>query len=575
MTWNTGDVITSAWLNSVDSDLAAIPPIAVADNYTGADIGAKINNALAAANTVYVVATGTITTNVNIGAGKAVIFGAGTWTLNGATISLIGQGATLRGTGHGATVLQNLINNVPTVTINPAALSANFFKYLVADLTLSRSVTALAGGDGIYHTSTSNLITYYADGDIYNVTAEDNYYNFNLGPASYSRMKNCFSNRAISDGVRIVNNTSFAGCQWYMDNVLSQMSGGHGFSITADATAPGNMSVGTMHRLLTFANDASGFYAFAPNSGKAIQALRMSDCFFGSDNGSAEMYLDTYGNNNIFSNMFVELGGRDVSGPSLSTPASSTTYGVHIVSGGTFSFTGGQSSYNSYSGFRSSGTDVILRITGANIQSNGQAAGAAGIRSGIYMGAGTLIASENTIGTETGVYTQDYGITVENDGHIVANNLLNTNTVLDWNPTISLTTTTFTGNKILTASNQAIISPNQILSGTYTPTLTAGANTGAATPFSCQYIRVGNVVTVTGRIDIDPVAAVQTICDISLPIASNLTATNELAGTAVSTIAQEAAPIYGEATNNRARIDYVATSTANHDMFFTFTYRVL
>src|SRR3990167_10996405 len=70
-----------------------------------------------------------------------------------------------------------------------------------------------------------------------------------------------------------------------------------------------------------------------------------------------------------------------------------------------------------------------------------------------------------------------------------------------------------------------------VLANTYTPTLTNVFNVAASTAYACQYMRVGNVVTVSGQVDIDPTAAsTYTELDISLPIASAFTATNQLGG---------------------------------------------
>ena len=66
-------------------------------------------------------------------------------------------------------------------------------------------------------------------------------------------------------------------------------------------------------------------------------------------------------------------------------------------------------------------------------------------------------------------------------------------------------------------------------------------------------MRVGNTVTVSGFVNIDPTATGLTEVGVSLPIASNLAAAEECAGSAYSsTIVSEGAAISGDATNNRA-----------------------
>lgn len=114
-------------------------------------------------------------------------------------------------------------------------------------------------------------------------------------------------------------------------------------------------------------------------------------------------------------------------------------------------------------------------------------------------------------------------------------------------------------------------------SGTYTPTLTNTANIDASTAFVCQYMRVGNVVTVSGTVNIDPTSATTlTTLGISLPIASNLSSYVQCCGTANSRVAAAYGDIQGDATNDRATLNFInGASTANAGWFFTFTYTVL
>lgn len=112
--------------------------------------------------------------------------------------------------------------------------------------------------------------------------------------------------------------------------------------------------------------------------------------------------------------------------------------------------------------------------------------------------------------------------------------------------------------------------------GTYTPTLTNTTNVAASTAYSCQWMQADGSITVSGRIDLDPTAAGQVVLGISLPVPSALTASNECAGTAVCpTVAGQAAAILGDATNDRATLEYIAVDVTNQPFYFTFTYRIL
>jgi hypothetical protein len=115
-----------------------------------------------------------------------------------------------------------------------------------------------------------------------------------------------------------------------------------------------------------------------------------------------------------------------------------------------------------------------------------------------------------------------------------------------------------------------------IAAGTYTPTLTNVTNVAASTAYQCQYMRVGATITVSGRVDVDPTAAAATELGVSLPVASNFGASEDLAGVgALAATSTENTIILGDTTNDRASIQWVATDLANTAMYFTFTYQVI
>ncbi len=109
--------------------------------------------------------------------------------------------------------------------------------------------------------------------------------------------------------------------------------------------------------------------------------------------------------------------------------------------------------------------------------------------------------------------------------------------------------------------------------GTYTPTLTNTTNVAASTAYSCQYLRVGDTVTVSGRFDVDPTAAGQVRLGISIPIASSFVNAQDLAGVAFAVgIAGMGAGMLAVGSGGEAR--YIAVDTTNQAMYFTFTYLV-
>ena len=128
-----------------------------------------------------------------------------------------------------------------------------------------------------------------------------------------------------------------------------------------------------------------------------------------------------------------------------------------------------------------------------------------------------------------------------------------------------------------TFSSLAITS-GAITNGTYTPTLTNVANVAASTANSrTSYIRVGDFVTVNGRVDIDPTSAsVATQLRISLPIASNMTNNADLSGVINAYgVAGQCGAVYADPTNDTALVEIIPPSAANLDHRFTFMYRIL
>jgi hypothetical protein len=115
-----------------------------------------------------------------------------------------------------------------------------------------------------------------------------------------------------------------------------------------------------------------------------------------------------------------------------------------------------------------------------------------------------------------------------------------------------------------------------VVSGTYTPTLTNGANVDSSTAFLSHYLRVGNVVTVTGRIAVDATAAAPTATTvgISLPVASNFSVATDCGGL-ISLASSTGGPILADTVNDRATATYPASITSNQSGGFSFMYTVI
>ena len=130
-----------------------------------------------------------------------------------------------------------------------------------------------------------------------------------------------------------------------------------------------------------------------------------------------------------------------------------------------------------------------------------------------------------------------------------------------------------------TGASTALAARNNlgIFTGTYTPTLFDTTNVAASTAFVAQYMQVGNMVTVSGRVDIDPTNNnQQTILGMSLPVATNLATVEQCAGAInCASVAGASAAILGDPVNDRALIEFVSASVANQSFFFQFMYQVI
>lgn len=112
---------------------------------------------------------------------------------------------------------------------------------------------------------------------------------------------------------------------------------------------------------------------------------------------------------------------------------------------------------------------------------------------------------------------------------------------------------------------------------TYTPSLTNTTNMAASTAYLTMYTRIGNQVFVAGKVNVDPTAGGNnTIMGMSLPIASDLAADEDLGGVAASmaTTNTNVFSIYADATNNRATFQAFITNGNALDYTFQFQYLV-
>ena len=123
----------------------------------------------------------------------------------------------------------------------------------------------------------------------------------------------------------------------------------------------------------------------------------------------------------------------------------------------------------------------------------------------------------------------------------------------------------------------SVTTANAGSSGTYTPTITGVSNVAASTSNQAQYMRVGNVVTVSGYIEVDPTSGnTPTQFRISLPVSTSWGSGTSKAGGVMAGIDGDAVgTIYADPATDTVTFRYTSSATAsNMGITFTFTYLI-
>lgn len=117
----------------------------------------------------------------------------------------------------------------------------------------------------------------------------------------------------------------------------------------------------------------------------------------------------------------------------------------------------------------------------------------------------------------------------------------------------------------------------------YTPTVTEVTNVSASSPAVCQYLRIGDRVHVTGYVDFTLTTGnTMSEIDISLPVASNLAADTDVAGTATTSFTSFATlagvQVSADTTYDRVKFDFRTSAGTDGQpgrIAFSFTYKII
>lgn len=256
-----------------------------------------------------------------VASGGRVYVPAGTYKTS-ATITLGGSGIALVGAGIGATTLKQSVAATPLLT-----LTSGSNRLTVSDMTLDSSVARTSGGHGIISPGVVSSCT------LENLQVLNQYNGFQLGATDSSILRHCFTQQNYNSGIAIttVNTGSGGGCQWTLQNIVSQLNDANGIEVRGTAfSGVSQMTLGGFFDVNLFANTGFGLVALG-TVGCPIFGVRING-FFSGQNGSDSIFLDTFANQHNISNFYLEIDGTSATGRTFSTPATHAAHGCTLTS---------------------------------------------------------------------------------------------------------------------------------------------------------------------------------------------------------------------------------------------------
>lgn len=361
---------------------------------------------------------------------KCVYVPTGTYPVNG-TVNLSLDGSSWYGDGINASIITSSSTNTKMMTVGASLQGVQ-----IRDLQLTRSVTAVAGGDGL-DCSTVSL----GQASLQRLLIQKQYNGLSLGPTDYSAVEKVIVQKCIQHGFNMTNTATDGACQWSLNDCLSQMNGGHGYVFTAIA-GPAQVTLGTYTSIATFGNSGNGI-RIAGLADVPVHDFRLVQGFIGED-GASEILLDTFGRNHQITGGIIELAGRRTTGPALTTAASLVGSGIEVTGNNVnVNITGVVSDANSYDGYDLNGTRHA--VNGCTATNNGQSS-VVGRRNGIRTLSGKVVILGGFYGNSAGV-SQSYGAFAADGNNItIGFTELASNGVSGWGATVSPEYITAIGN---------------------------------------------------------------------------------------------------------------------------------
>jgi hypothetical protein len=226
----------------------------------------------------------------------------GTFKISGAGINTI-QNMMLFGAGMGLTTITQ--STASGCVFNLSGIA----NVSIQNMTLDRSVTATAGGNGFCagaFTSVNNVILR----DIYST---NQWIGLQLPSAFLSTLENVWSVLNFSDGLYFSVPNAGGAFQWQLSNVNAQLNNGWGIEIIAPASVS-YVPAAAIVNLTTYANGLGGIN-LSSSSGSSINDIKILNLTSSGDCGNGVNFNTNGGEHNIISTGLIEgAGGGVVSG---------------------------------------------------------------------------------------------------------------------------------------------------------------------------------------------------------------------------------------------------------------------
>lgn len=332
---------------------------------------------------------------------KTVYVPRGTFAING-TVVISLNGAFWFGAGQDNSTITSSSASAPMFTINAFLQGVQF-----RDMFLTRSVAATSGGHGISSGGVS-----IGKATFENLRIKNQWNGMNLGPTDWSKISHVTCENNYNIGFAIVCTATDGTSQWYLQNCLAQFNTTQGYLWQA-VSGPAQMLVGTMENCATYANTGVGC-GFIGLAGVPLNDVRIDGGFYG-DSGNSEIYLDTYGDQHMIANAFVELAGTGLTGRTFSTPASNIGNGVECTANNSGVLISNLHINGcSRNGIRSSAGTI--NVANTRVTNCGQSA-TAGERNGVYASAGRATVVGGRFSNTSGV-SQSFGVRAADGSNI-------------------------------------------------------------------------------------------------------------------------------------------------------------